>query len=65
MNKQQRDMKIELLERELAFITSKQPACNNCKHYVGRAECSHWSSTVPADVLPTGCDEWSDDQVPF
>lgn len=65
MNKQQREQKIALLERELAMLHSRAPACAICEHYLGNSQCRHWSATVPAEVLPEGCEAWVDDGVPF
>jgi hypothetical protein len=66
MNRQQREMKIELLRRELTFLELRSPACGNCEHYMGQSICQkapHFP--IPAEILPVGCDDWVDDGIPF
>jgi uncharacterized protein YbbK (DUF523 family) len=66
MNRQQREMKIEMLRREIAFLEMRSPCCGNCQSYMGRSLCEKAPShPIPAEILSTGCESWADDGVPF
>ena len=65
MNKQQIQMKIEMLERELIITKSIPTNCNSCEYFVHAPVCSKWQSPVPNEVRPVGCDDFVYDQIPF
>ena len=65
MNKQQIQMKIDMLERELKITKSIPINCNSCEHFVHAPVCSKYKSPVPKDVQAVGCDDFVYDQIPF
>lgn len=52
-------------EREyISLIEEKVGHCENCERFMA-GYCGHWEAEVPAEVQPTGCDNWSMDLIPF
>lgn len=59
-------VKINLARREMEFwqnIAGKK-SCRDCTHYA-MPECDKFNAAPPPDVVKTGCEEWTWDQIPF
>ncbi len=68
MNRQELQIKRDLFRRELKALESITVECFTCQHYAtahGPPTCSMFNATPPADVIKTGCDEWTHDPIPF
>lgn len=69
VNKQEYKENLEGLKTDVAYWERNTPSCKNCddwrpgKQNSGR--CSKWDAVPPQDVIETGCDEWTFDEVPF
>lgn len=57
--------RISELQSELSFLQSINTGCQKCMHF-DRGGCRLADGhTPPVDVLESGCNEWTWDEVPF
>lgn len=59
-------VKINIARREMEYWQGvlKDKRCGNCTQYV-QGICHKFQAMPPPDVVKTGCDEWSWDEIPF
>ena len=59
MNPHEKIEGIRVLEAAIAQLQNTQTTteCADCESFDGGV-CKRWGEQIPADTLPTGCDEW-------
>lgn len=68
MNQAELKIRVELHQRELTRLRDIKVQCQSCEHYYAynnRPCCDKFKVTIPPEVVPVGCDDWTYDFVPF
>jgi len=63
MNRIEFDDRISYVRKELAGLEAVQTGCMGCSRYSDGVCKQH--GPVPADFIPTGCDQWDYQDTPF